>query len=107
MWIYADGRLLEEPPNAGPLTRVADTLAGRGGRRCVTADVDGPLRLCSQPVSGDDSWATVVTALGLSPYPSSADTLLLGSLALDTVMLVCTYALTRLAVGRGCARSAR
>lgn len=99
VWIYADGRLLEEPPNAGPLTRVADALAGRGGRRCVTADVDGPLRLCSQPVSGD-SEATVVTALDLSPYRSSADTLLLGSLALDAVMLACTYALTRLAVGR-------
>ncbi|MGW2783113.1 sensor histidine kinase [Streptomyces populi] len=100
VWIYADGRLLEEPPNAGPLTRVADALAGRGGRRCVTADVDGPLRLCSQPVSAGNSEATVVTALDLSPYRSSADTLLLGSLALDVMMLACTYALTRLAVGR-------
>ncbi|MGW1270106.1 sensor histidine kinase [Streptomyces sp. NPDC002491] len=100
VWIYAGRRLLEEPPNAGRLTRVADALAGRGGRRCVTADVDGPLRLCSQPVSGDGSGATVVTALDLSPYRSSADTLLLGSLALDAVMLACTYALTRLAVGR-------
>ncbi|MEU6223769.1 HAMP domain-containing sensor histidine kinase [Streptomyces sp. NPDC047042] len=100
VWIYAAGRLLEEPPNAGPVTRVADALAGRGGRPCVTADVDGPLRLCSQPVSGDKSRATVVTALALSPYRSSADTLLLGSLALDAVMLTCTYALTRLAVGR-------
>ncbi len=100
VWIYAGRRLLEEPPNAGPLTRVADALAGRGGRRCVTADVHGPLRLCSQPVPGDRSEATVVTALDLSPYRSSADTLLLGSLALDAVMLACTYALTRLAVGR-------
>ncbi|NEC84936.1 HAMP domain-containing sensor histidine kinase [Streptomyces sp. SID12501] len=100
VWIYAGRRLLEEPPNAGPLTRVADALAGRGGRRCVTAAVHGPLRLCSQPVPGDSSEATVVTALDLSPYRSSADTLLLGSLALDTVMLACTYALTRLAVGR-------
>ncbi|MEU1192731.1 HAMP domain-containing sensor histidine kinase [Streptomyces sp. NPDC005859] len=100
VWIYADGRLLEEPPNAGRLTRVADALAGRGGRRCVTADVDGPLRLCSQPVSAGNSGALVVTALDLSPYRSSADTLLLGSLALDVVMLTCTYALTRLAVGR-------
>ncbi|NEA66610.1 HAMP domain-containing sensor histidine kinase [Streptomyces sp. SID12488] len=100
VWIYAGRRLLEEPPAAGPLTRVADALAGRGGRRCVTADVHGPLRLCSQPVPGDRSEATVVTALDLSPYRSSADTLLLGSLALDAVMLACTYALTRLAVGR-------
>jgi signal transduction histidine kinase len=42
----------------------------------------------------------VVTALDLGPYRSSADTLLLGSLILDAVMLACTYALTRLAVGR-------
>ncbi|MDX2681930.1 HAMP domain-containing sensor histidine kinase [Streptomyces soliscabiei] len=100
VWIYTGRRLLEEPPNAGPLTRVADTLAGRGGRTCVTADVHGPLRLCSQPISGENGEATVVTALDLSPYRSSADTLLLGSLALDAVMLACTYALTRLAVGR-------
>lgn len=99
-WIYAGRRLLKEPPNAGRLTRVADALTGRGGRRCVTADVDGPLRLCSQPVSTDKSGALVVTALGLSPYRSSADTLLLGSLAQDVMMLACTYALTRLAVGR-------
>ncbi|MBC9725275.1 sensor histidine kinase KdpD [Streptomyces sp. TRM68367] len=100
VWIYAGRRLLEEPPTAGPLTRVADALTRRGGRRCVTADTRGPLRLCAQPVSGDRSEATVVTALDLSPYRSSADTLLLGSLALDAVMLACTYALTRLAVGR-------
>ncbi|KQV94228.1 HAMP domain-containing sensor histidine kinase [Streptomyces sp. Root369] len=100
VWIYAGRRLLEEPPNAGPLTRVADALAVHGGRRCVTADVHGPLRLCSQPVSADKSGALVVTALDLSPYRSSADTLLLGSLALDVMMLACTYALTRLAVGR-------
>jgi hypothetical protein len=42
----------------------------------------------------------VVTALDLTPYRSSAHTLLVGSLALDAVMLACTYALTRLAVGR-------
>ncbi|MEW2400020.1 HAMP domain-containing sensor histidine kinase [Streptomyces sp. NPDC046862] len=100
VWIYAGRRLLEEPPNAGPLTRVADALARRGGQRCLTTDVEGPLRLCSQPVSEGERHATVVTALDLSPYRSSADTLLLGSLALDVVMLACTYALTRLAVGR-------
>lgn len=100
VWIYAGGRLLEEPPTAGPLTREADALARGGGRRCITAGVHGSLRLCSQPVAGEKSDATVVTALDLSPYRSSADTLLRGSLALDAVMLACTYALTRLAVGR-------
>ncbi|WP_405864468.1 ATP-binding protein [Streptomyces sp. NBC_00005] len=100
VWIYAGRHLLEQPPAAGPLTRVADALARPGGRRCVTTDVHGHLRLCSHPVPGGKSAATVVTALDLSPYRSSADTLLLGSLALDAVMLACTYALTRLAVGR-------
>ncbi|MGW6008397.1 sensor histidine kinase [Streptomyces sp. NPDC055210] len=114
VWIYADRHLLEKPPAAGRLTRIADALADRGGRRCVTTEFHGPLRLCAQPVptstsmsmsmsmsmSKDSSRATVVTALSLAPYRSSADTLLLGSLALDAVMLVCTYALTRLAVGR-------
>jgi signal transduction histidine kinase len=98
VWIYSGRRrLLEAPPASGSLTRVADALAGHGGQRCVTADVHGPLRLCSHPIPGG---ATVVTALDLSPYRSSADTLLLGSLALDAVMLACTYVLTRLAVGR-------
>ncbi|MFG2378100.1 sensor histidine kinase [Streptomyces sp. NPDC048504] len=100
VWIYSGRRLLEQPPAAGPLTRVADALAARGGQRCLTTTVRRPLRLCSHPVPGAGGRATVVTALDLSPYRSSADTLLLGSLALDVVMLACTYALTRLAVGR-------
>jgi signal transduction histidine kinase len=100
VWIYAGRHLLEAPPTAGPLTRVADTLAREGAPRCVTTNLHGPLRLCSHPLPGGQHEATVVTALDLSPYRSSADTLLLGSLALDAVMLACTYALTRLAVGR-------
>ncbi|MFC7265198.1 sensor histidine kinase [Streptomyces lutosisoli] len=103
VWIYAGDRLLEKPPSAtatGPLTRAADQLAARAGRHCVTAHAHGAVRLCSRPVPGDKSAATVVTALDLSPYRSSADALLLASLALDAVMLACTYALTRLAVGR-------
>ncbi|MBK3575576.1 HAMP domain-containing histidine kinase [Streptomyces sp. MBT65] len=100
VWIYTGRHLLEQPPAAAQLTRVADALARRGGQRCVTATVRRPLRLCAQPVAGPGSRATVVTALDLSPYRSSADTLLLGSLALDALMLACTYALTRLAVGR-------
>src|SRR5262249_42029480 len=59
------------------------------------------VRLCAQPVPGGTAWATVVTALDLSPYRSSARTLLLGSFALDAVMLACPSARTGLAVGRG------
>lgn len=103
VWIYAGDRLLEKPASAttsGPLTRAADRVASRGGGQCVTADSHGPVRLCSRPVPGDKGAATVVTALDLSPYRSSAEALLLASIALDAVMLACTYALTRLAVGR-------
>ncbi|MGW3845918.1 sensor histidine kinase [Streptomyces fagopyri] len=103
VWIYANGGLLEKPPSAtvtGPLTRAAGLLAARGGRTCVTASGHDPVRLCSQPVPGGDGTAAVVTALDLSPYRGSADTLLLASLVLDAAMLACTYGLTRLAVGR-------
>ncbi|MFH8735757.1 sensor histidine kinase [Streptomyces sp. NPDC017964] len=102
VWIYDGGRLLEKPPSAaaGPLTRAADQLAARSGRRCVTVQAHGPVRLCSLPVPDGKGDASVVTALDLSPYSSSADDMLYASLALDAVMLACTYALTRLAVGR-------
>ncbi|MFE0513242.1 sensor histidine kinase [Streptomyces sp. NPDC058964] len=103
VWIYAGPRLLEGPPSAersGALTRVAGALAARGGRGCATVGGHDPVRLCAEPVGDAGVPAAVVTALDLSPYRSSADTLLLGSFALDTVMLTCTYGLTRLAVGR-------
>ncbi|WEO93729.1 HAMP domain-containing sensor histidine kinase [Streptomyces sp. FXJ1.172] len=100
-WIYAGGRLLEQPPSgAGELTRAAGTLAARGGRDCRTVHGPDTVRLCAEPVPGAAARATVVTALDLAPYRSSARTLLLGSFALDAVMLACTYALTRLAVRR-------
>ncbi|MET7696421.1 HAMP domain-containing sensor histidine kinase [Streptomyces sp. NPDC005485] len=105
VWIYAGTRLLEKPPSTASdsmLTRAADRLAAQGKRVCTTVHTENPrfVRLCSRPVSGRRSTAIVVTALDLAPYRNSADTLLLGSLILDAVMLACTYALTRLAVGR-------
>jgi signal transduction histidine kinase len=112
VWIYAGPRLLEHPSAAGgtsPLTHAAGLLAARGGRHCTTLQSHGPLRLCAQRADSPDgagnagsdrSAATIVTALNLSPYRSSAETLLLASLVLDAAMLLCTYVLTRLAVGR-------
>ncbi|MEV7344409.1 HAMP domain-containing sensor histidine kinase [Streptomyces sp. NPDC093544] len=103
VWIYAGAQLLEKPPSAtatSALTRAATRLAAPGGPQCVTAGSQGTVRMCSRAVPGDKGAATVVTALDLSPYRSSADTLLLASLALDAAMLACTYALTWLAVGR-------
>ncbi|MGW0631265.1 ATP-binding protein [Streptomyces sp. NPDC002758] len=101
VWIYAGTRLLEGPPtHSGTLPRAADALAAHGVRGCATVAAHAPIRLCAEPVRGHRAPAMVVTALDLSPYRSSARTLLLGSFALDAVMLACTYALTRLAVGR-------
>ncbi|MEU6384138.1 HAMP domain-containing sensor histidine kinase [Streptomyces bauhiniae] len=101
VWIYADGRLLERPsatasPGSG-LSPVADSMAGARRERCTT--VAGSVRLCSLPLPGAHA-ATIVTALSLGPYRGSADALLAASLGLDTVMLACTYVLTRLSVGR-------
>jgi hypothetical protein len=51
VWIYADRHLLEKPSAVDRLTRIAAAFADRGGRRCVTAELHSPLRLCAQPVS--------------------------------------------------------
>ncbi|MFI1183524.1 sensor histidine kinase [Streptomyces sp. NPDC020799] len=107
VWIYAEKRLLEHPasaPEGSRLTRTAAGLATYGSGRCTTFQGDTPVRLCGRPVGdgppGSPPRAVVVTALDLSLYRASADTMLLASLALGTAVLACTYALTRLAVGR-------
>ncbi|MFG2603131.1 sensor histidine kinase [Streptomyces sp. NPDC048514] len=102
VWVYADGRLLEKPPSAAAdstMSLAAGRLAAHTSQGCATVSGDPPARLCALPVKGAHA-ATVVTALSLGPYQSSADTLLAGSLVLDGVMLLCTYVLTRLSVGR-------
>ncbi|MEV7416180.1 HAMP domain-containing sensor histidine kinase [Streptomyces sp. NPDC089919] len=102
VWIYAGTRRLESPPSAaadGPLTRVADALAAAPRPHCATAAHRDPVRLCALRVPGH-SPATVVAAVGLVPYRTSADTVLHATLALGAAMLVLTYALTRLAVRR-------
>ena len=88
------------PPPArspAPPTR----LAAQGGT-ALRHRTDSPrsVRLCARPVPAAQHRPTVVTALDLAPYRGSADTLLSGRSILDAVMLACTYALTRLAVGR-------
>ncbi|MFF7969958.1 ATP-binding protein [Streptomyces sp. NPDC007905] len=103
VWIYAGDRLLEQPPSGartGTVTRAVGALAAAGRRGCATVGGHHPVRLCAEPVAGHGTTATIVTALDLSPYRSSAKTLLLGSFALDAGILACTYGLTRLAVGR-------
>ncbi|MFI6929680.1 sensor histidine kinase [Streptomyces sp. NPDC050287] len=105
VWIYTGTRLVEKPPAApadSPLTNAAGRLAARAKSLCTTAETESLrfVRLCSRPLPRHRSTATIVTAADLAPYRNSADSLLTGSLILDAVMLACTYALTRLAVGR-------
>ncbi|MFD4601030.1 sensor histidine kinase [Streptomyces sp. NPDC058464] len=105
VWIYTGTRLLEKPPSTAAdstLTEAAARLARRGDGVCTTVAAGHPrsVRLCARAMSGNRGTATVVTALDLAPYRNSAAVVLLGSLVLDSVMLACTYALTRLAVGR-------
>ncbi|MFF3745742.1 sensor histidine kinase [Streptomyces kronopolitis] len=107
VWIYAGTRLLEHPASAPPgdiLTRTATALAAHGDRRCAEVMAGDRIRLCAEPVGdvrpGAEPAAVVVTAMDLAPYRASADTLLIASLALDASVLVGTYVLTRLAVGR-------
>lgn len=102
VWIYAGTERLEAPPTAaddGPLSQIADTLAAGRRPHCVTAGDRDPVRLCALPVPGQAP-ATVVAAVSLVPYRTSADTVLHATLALGAAMLVLTYALTRLAVRR-------
>ncbi|MFJ9561384.1 sensor histidine kinase [Streptomyces fuscichromogenes] len=105
VWIYSGARLLEKPPSTAAdsaLTKAAARLAARRDGVCTTVAAGNPgtVRLCAHSLAGSRSTATVVTALDLAPYRNSADAVLLGSLVLDSVMLACTYGLTRLAVGR-------
>ncbi|MFJ9173963.1 sensor histidine kinase [Streptomyces sp. NPDC102360] len=101
VWVFDGSRLIEQPPSTNPaLARLAVSLADTGRPHCATTGQPDGVRLCARPVAHTGGAATVVAALDLSPYQSSADALLFGSLALDVVMLACTYALTRLAVRR-------
>ncbi|MFD8542604.1 sensor histidine kinase [Streptomyces sp. NPDC059649] len=106
VWIYAGTRVLEHPasvPSGGTVARAAARLAAHAGQGCDTLESEAPIRLCAEPAGHTREGAVpvaVVTAMDLSPYRSSAGTLLIASLALDGTVLVCTYVLTRLAVGR-------
>lgn len=68
--IYTGTRQLEKPPSAtadSALAQAADRLTARGRPVGASVHTDNPrfVRLCSQPVSGLRSTATVITAAGL------------------------------------------
>lgn len=107
VWIFQGDRVIEKPPAApAALDAQAQQLAGS---REVFTDARGPdaWRLYSFPldlpaVRGHvpTQAGTVVSALSLDPYRNTAETALVGSIALAVLLLATFYLLTRLAVRR-------
>ncbi|WP_406013822.1 ATP-binding protein [Streptomyces sp. NBC_00984] len=107
VWIFQGGTVIEKPPTApaGPEAQAA-RLAGRretfadtkgpGSWRLYAFPVDTPAREGHPPVRA----GTVVSSVSLDPYRSTADTALIGSIALAVLLLATIYLLTRLVVRR-------
>jgi signal transduction histidine kinase len=87
-WVFASGRILEQPI-ADPVTeRAAERLAGAGARG--TADVPAvDTRLYAIPVVFEGRrLGTVVSEATLAPYESTAQTVLVGSVVLGVLVLI-------------------
>ncbi|MFE5089844.1 ATP-binding protein [Streptomyces sp. NPDC056638] len=107
VWIFQGGTVVEKPPTApAGLEAQAARLAGR---RETFADTEGPgsWRLYAFPVDAPAGQGhtptqagTVVSSVSLDPYRSTADTALIGSIALAVLLLATIYLLTRLVVRR-------
>ncbi|MCX4730458.1 ATP-binding protein [Streptomyces sp. NBC_01363] len=107
VWIFQGGTVIEKPPTApAGLEAQAARLAGRretfadtkgpGSWRLYAFPVDTPAREGHPPVRA----GTVVSSVNLDPYRSTADTALIGSIALAVLLLATIYLLTRLVVRR-------
>ncbi|MEU2667910.1 ATP-binding protein [Streptomyces sp. NPDC007164] len=107
VWIFQGGTVIEKPPSApAGLEAQAARLAGRGETfadtggpgswRLYAFPVDTPARKGHPPVRA----GTVVSSVSLDPYRSTADTALIGSIALAVLLLATIYLLTRLVVRR-------
>lgn len=107
VWIYQGGTVIEKPPTApAGLEAQAARLAGRpetfadtggpGSWRLYAFPVDTSARQGHPPVRA----GTVVSSVSLDPYRSTADTALIGSIALAVLLLATIYLLTRLVVRR-------
>ncbi|MFJ1611333.1 ATP-binding protein [Streptomyces sp. NPDC088846] len=107
VWIFQGGTVVEKPPTAPVgLEAQAARLAGRretfagtegpGSWRLYAFPVDTPARQGHPPTQA----GTVVTSVSLDPYRSTADTALVGSIALAVLLLATIYLLTRLVVRR-------
>ncbi|MFJ7194623.1 MULTISPECIES: ATP-binding protein [unclassified Streptomyces] len=107
VWIFQGGRVIEKPPTApAGLEARAARLAGRreafgdtgspGAWRLYAFPLDTPARQEHPSAQA----GTVVSSVSLDPYRSTADTALIGSIALAVLLLATIYLLTRLVVRR-------
>ncbi|MFG2627998.1 ATP-binding protein [Streptomyces sp. NPDC048473] len=107
VWIFQGDTVIEKPPTAPAGLEVqASRLAGRretfadtegpGSWRLYAFPVDAPARQGHTPTQA----GTVVSSVSLDPYRSTADTALVGSIALAVLLLATIYLLTRLVVRR-------
>ncbi|RPK39197.1 Sensor kinase CusS [Streptomyces sp. ADI92-24] len=107
VWIFRGDRVIEEPPGApAALDAQAQHLAG-SRKAFADAQSPGPWRLYAFPLHAPAAQGhastqagTVVSALSLDPYRDTAETALVGSIALAVLLLATFYLLTRLAVRR-------
>lgn len=85
-WVFAGDRVLEQPRASPALERAAEQLTTDGRH---TVDPRGTqLRLYAVSVAtGGRRLGTVVTAISLSPYQSTAQTALIASVVLGAVLL--------------------
>jgi two-component system, OmpR family, sensor kinase len=98
-WVFQGGRAIDAPPRAKEqLSRAAGRLAGapEGAH-----DVGESARLFAIPVvRGGTRYGTVVAAVSLGPYQETAETALIGSIALAGLLLATMTALSWWMLGR-------
>lgn len=86
-WVFAGGRVLEQP-RADDATHEAAARLSRGTRRLMNLPSSG-VRLYAIPVvSGGHRLGAVVAQVSLGPYDSTAHTALVGSVVLGMLLLL-------------------
>ncbi|WP_329612135.1 ATP-binding protein [Streptomyces brevispora] len=107
VWVFRGNSVIEEPPGAPAALYIqAQRLAG-GQEAFADARTLAPWRLYAYPLYAPATQGhpptqvgTVVSALSLDPYRNTAESVLVGSIALAVLLLATFYLLTRLAVQR-------
>ncbi|MFF1839371.1 sensor histidine kinase [Streptomyces sp. NPDC058231] len=99
-WIYRGSTAVERPNAPAALQRQADGLADRGSSYRESAGSSAS-RLYARPVrAGGRRTGTVVVAVPLDPYRSTARAAFAGSAVLGLLLLGGVYLMTRTIVGR-------